>query len=46
MHAFLFPLILHSFVAPLAHCSPEEIKQGAVGCGLFHCTSATVGEED
>lgn len=33
-----------AFVVALANCSLEEIKGTPVGCGLFLCWSATVGD--
>lgn len=33
-----------AFVVALAHCTREEIKGTPVGCGLFLCRSATVGD--
>uniref|UniRef100_A0A8C9YWE0 Receptor-type tyrosine-protein phosphatase gamma n=1 Tax=Sander lucioperca TaxID=283035 RepID=A0A8C9YWE0_SANLU len=43
MHASLFP-DPSAFVVALAHCTQEEIKGTPVGCGLFLCRSATVGD--
>lgn len=33
-----------AFVVALAHCIREEIKETPVGCGLFLCSGATVGD--
>lgn len=33
-----------AFVVALAHCTREEIKGTPVGCELFLCRSATVGD--
>lgn len=35
---------LLAFVVVLVHCTREEIKETPVGCGLFLCRSATVGD--
>lgn len=33
-----------AFVVALANCTREEIKGTPVGCGLFLCSGATVGD--
>lgn len=40
----LVPLIPSAFVVALANCTREEIKGTPVGCGLFLCSAATVGD--